>query len=243
MTTENTKKIGGNMMVAVAIIIAALIIGAAVVFTNNTEDNNTPAEETNIEGLDFIRDISEEDHIKGDINAPIKIIEFSDTECPFCGRLHSTLDKVVAESNGQVAWVYRHLPLVQLHTKAPTESHATECAAELGGNDGFWKYIDRVYEITPGNNGLDLETLPEIAEFAGIDKDEFTACMDEQRHLSDVEEDYNEGASLLQFLSTQGIQAGTPTSIVIGPDGEMTPINGAQPKEAWMKIISELTAE
>lgn len=241
MTTENTKKGSGNVMVAASIVIAALIIGGAVIFTSNGKDNNAPtSDEVSAEGLDFIREVTEEDHIKGDINAPIKIIEFSDTECPFCARLQVTLDDVVNEFDGQVAWVYRHLPLTQLHPKAPAEAHATECAAELGGNDGFWKFIDRMYEVTPGNNGLDLATLPDIAEYAGLNRDEFIACQDSQKHLPLVQEDYVEGASFLKFLSENGVSAGTPTSVIITPEGEMIPVNGAQPKEFWLTTISEL---
>jgi len=101
-------------------------------------------------------------------NAPVKIVEFSDTECPFCKRFHTTMQQVVKDSNGQVAWVYRHFPLDQLHSKARKEAEATECAAELGGNEKFWAYLNRLMEVTPANDGLDLAELPVIAAYVGL---------------------------------------------------------------------------
>lgn len=97
------------------------------------------------------------DHIKGSINAPVKIVEYSDLECPFCKMFHATLQEIISdpEYKDKVAWVYRHFPLTQLHSKAPKEAEATECAAEVGGNEGFWKFVDKINEITPANNKLD----------------------------------------------------------------------------------------
>jgi protein-disulfide isomerase len=59
-------------------------------------------------------------------------------------------------NSGQVAWVYRHFPIPQLHPKAPKEAEALECAAEQGGNDMFWAFADMVYDRTTANNSLDI---------------------------------------------------------------------------------------
>ncbi|HEY4512581.1 MAG TPA: thioredoxin domain-containing protein [Candidatus Paceibacterota bacterium] len=101
--------------------------------------------------------VTSADHIKGSLSASVKIVEYSDLECPFCKRFHTTMQEVMNTYNkdGKVAWVFRHFPLAQLHSKAPKEAEATECAAELGGNDGFWKFVDKINEITPSNNKLD----------------------------------------------------------------------------------------
>lgn len=101
--------------------------------------------------------VTSTDHIKGSISAPVKIVEYSDLECPFCKMFHATLQEVVSDPayKDKVAWIYRHFPLTQLHSKAPREAEATECAAEIGGNDGFWKFVDKLNEITPANNRLD----------------------------------------------------------------------------------------
>ncbi|MGB6882161.1 MAG: thioredoxin domain-containing protein, partial [Microgenomates group bacterium] len=98
-----------------------------------------------------IPEITEKDYIRGSKDARVFLIEYSDFECPFCKDFHETAQQIVDEYDGQVGWVYRHFPLDVLHAKARTEAIAAECAAELGGNDGFWAFIDKIYEITPSN--------------------------------------------------------------------------------------------
>jgi protein-disulfide isomerase len=177
------NKKGGNVAVAIAIIVAGIIVAGAVMVTNKgagpAKDINAQPASAEEGDLSVVTDPNADDHIKGSLDtAKVVIIEYSDTECPFCGRLHGTLDEVVKEYEGQVAWVYRHLPLTQLHSKAVIEAHATECAAELGGNDGFWKFTDRLYEVTPGNNRLDLDELPKIAEFAALPIENWRTVID-----------------------------------------------------------------
>ena len=89
--------------------------------------------------------VSDQDHILGNLNAPVKLIEYSDLQCPFCGRFHPTMQRVVKEYGDQVAWVYRHFPLESIHPNARPLANASECAANLGGNDSFWKFVDAVF--------------------------------------------------------------------------------------------------
>ncbi|MEK7118005.1 MAG: thioredoxin domain-containing protein [Patescibacteria group bacterium] len=111
-----------------------------------------------------------EDHVLGNTNADVLMVEYSDPECPFCKRFHETMHQVVDHygKNGNVAWVYRHYPIDQLHSKARKEAEAMECASEQGGNDAFWKYADKLFEVTPSNNGLDAAQLPVIAAMVGL---------------------------------------------------------------------------
>jgi protein-disulfide isomerase len=81
------------------------------------------------------------DHILGDINAPIVIVEYSDIDCPYCKRFEPTIEKIVTDYQGKVTRVYRHFPLDSLHPNARTKAEATECALGLGNNDIFWTYI------------------------------------------------------------------------------------------------------
>ena len=88
--------------------------------------------------------VTANDHILGDINAPVVIVEYADLECPFCKRFSGVMKQIVAESNGQVAWVYRHWVV---HPGALPKAGAAECVAKLQGNDAFWKYIDLVFGL------------------------------------------------------------------------------------------------
>lgn len=94
--------------------------------------------------IDF-KPVGENEHILGNQNARIKIVEYSDTECPFCKTFHSTMHRIVDQNSGEVAWVYRHFPIPQLHPNAEREAQATECVAEIAGNEVFWGYLDKIF--------------------------------------------------------------------------------------------------
>ena len=183
-----------------------------------------------------VRPVGKDDHIRGNPNASVTVIEYSDFECPFCKRFHPTLKQLVEQSNGQVRWVYRHFPLEQLHpVKARKEAVASECAAELGGNEAFWKFTDRFYELTPSNNRTDVDkVLPQIAREIGLDGAQFAACLASGRHDRRVEEDYRNA------VATGG--NGTPWSIVVSKSGKAYPLSGAQPLAAVKQLV-ELAAQ
>lgn len=86
--------------------------------------------------------ISKEDHVRGNSEASVMIVEYSDYECPFCARFHGSMKQALEEYGDQVAWVYRHYPLTQLHPNAVLAAQTAECAAELGGDDAFWQFSD-----------------------------------------------------------------------------------------------------
>jgi protein-disulfide isomerase len=132
---------------------------------------------------------------------------------------------------GKVAWVYRHFPLDQLHSKARKEAEATECAAELGGNDKFWAYLDRLMEVTPANNGLDPAELPKIAQYVGLDAGKFNECLTSGRYAKKIEE------HVQNAVATGG--NGTPWSIVVAKNGEKYPLSGAQPYESIKALIEQ----
>jgi protein-disulfide isomerase len=243
METE-TKMESSKLSVPMAIIVAGILVAGAIYFssvkpTDTAQKNQLP--ETGSASLENIRAISNTDHIRGDINAPIKIVEYSDTECPFCQRFHITMKQIMEEygKDGKVAWVYRHSPLYKpnaqgqsLHSKAGKEAEALECANELGGNDKFWAYTDRIFEITPMNNGLDPAELPKIAEYVGLDVAKFNSCLSSGKYQKYVDED------LQNAIDTGG--GGTPWSIIIAKDGKKYPINGAQPYETVKQNIDSL---
>ncbi len=96
---------------------------------------------------DAVTPVTEDDHLKGNANASVTIIEYSDYDCPFCSRFHMSMNSVVAK-DADLAWVYRHMPLEQLHPNAPAIARAAECVAELGGDEAFWTFTDGYFEAT-----------------------------------------------------------------------------------------------
>ncbi len=172
--------------------------------------------------------VTDKDWIKGKKNAKVSIIEFSDTECPFCKSFHPTMQRLIQEYPNDVSWVYRHFPLTSIHPKAPKEAEATECAGELAGNDGFWKYLDRLFEVTPANNGLDPAQLPQIAEDVGINRKKFEECLNSGKYAQKVQDQVN------QAVAAGG--QGTPYSVVVLGDQKI-PVSGAVPFAQLKTII------
>ena len=116
-----------------------------------------------------------------------------------------------------------------LHPKARKEAEATECAAELGGNETFWAYLDRLFEVTPSNNGLAFSELSNIAEYVGLNRQKFDSCVNSGKYAEKVEKDYQNA------VASGG--SGTPYSIVVAKSGQKLVINGAQPYSAVKQIL------
>ena len=89
------------------------------------------------------------DHMQGNSNATVKIIEYSDLECPYCKMFQSTMKQIVSESNGSVSWVYRHWPI---HQGSMEKLVASECVSKIKGNDAFWKYVELIFGLMQTNN-------------------------------------------------------------------------------------------
>lgn len=235
--TPQPRSLSIPLNMPVAIIIAGALIAAAVYFKPPLRPEGSAGQSPSapeappapvigaFRAVDAARD-----HIRGPANAKITIIEYSDLECPFCKRFHPTMLQVMKEYASDVRWVYRHFPLEQLHAKAPAEANAVECAKEQGKG---WELIDKIYEVTTSNDGLDLTTLPQLAREVGVvNIPQFEACVAENKYKSRVDED-------LADANTAG-GTGTPYSVIIGPNDKKIPIEGAQPYAAVKAAIDSL---
>ncbi|MDP3735148.1 MAG: thioredoxin domain-containing protein [bacterium] len=224
--------------VSLSIIFAGALVAAAVYFSDRGGSIARAPEPAAIaaaqdsQSLDNMRPISERDHIRGNPNAPLKIVEYSDMECPFCKRFHPTLKQVMDEygKDGTVAWIYRHFPLDTLHSKARAEAIASECAAESGGNTAFWAYLDRFYELTPSNDQTDIKkVLPQIASEIGLDVSKFNFCLTAGNYDAHVQDDLDDA------IATGG--NGTPWSIIITESGKKYPLSGGLPYASVKQLI------
>lgn len=177
---------------------------------------------------------STRDHIYGNPEAKISLIEYSDFECPFCARFHPTAKKVVQAYGGKVNWVYRHFPLGFHNPGAQKQAEASECANELGGNEAFWNYADLIYERTHSNgNGFPLDKLVPLAKEIGLDERKFQTCLDSGKYTARVEEDFIEGTQI-------GIN-GTPGNILLNNEtGAVAVRPGAIPLAALKVEIDKL---
>ncbi len=158
------------------------------------------------------------------------IVSYSDLECPFCKRFHETMLQIMTDYSGKVRWSFKQLPLESLHSKAPREANATECAADQGK---FWEYYDLVMERTNSNNSLADDELFTIADDLGLDRTTFDDCLENQTNNDRIVADSNEAASF-------GGQ-GTPFSVIIDKDGNVVDtIAGAQPYDSIAQSLDAL---
>lgn len=229
------------LSIPIAIVLGFGLIAAAIFFSGNP---NSPLQIPGL-GIDEepetpttaeIRPVDEKDHIRGNPNAPIVMIEYSDYDCPFCKNFHETMNKVMANygSDGKVTWVYRHFPLEQLHPSAPLIAQASECVAELGGNEAFWKFTDLIFGERGTNEPTNTSRLSEFAATAGVSATAFDACVEDGRTQPLVEEDFQDA------INAGG--KGTPYTIVL-VGGQQGVISGAQPYETVSQILDTLIAQ
>jgi protein-disulfide isomerase len=157
--------------------------------------------------------------VRGNPDAPVTIVEFSDFQCPFCVRARPTVNRVREVYGDDVRWVFRHFPL-SFHQQAPKAGEAAACAGEQGS---FWEMHDRLWD---SSGQLQVADLKENAAGLGLDAEAFGECLDSGRYAALVEEDTAAGARL-------GV-SGTPAFFING-----RPLIGAQPFEAFAAVIDD----
>jgi protein-disulfide isomerase len=227
-----------NLAVPIAIVIAGILIAGAVVLTNKgaapaqVVTGNQPTEqpvEKEVPKETYV--IASDDHVLGNPNAPVRIIEYSDFECPFCKRFHPAVKQLMDEygKNGEVALIYRHFPLESIHPQARPLAVASECAYEQGGDTAFWKAHDLIMGQSAAFN---LKDLSPIAKAAGVDAAKLQACVDSGKYNSRVDRDFQSGANA-------GV-SGTPFSFAVHKDGRVEKIGGAYPYANLKAIIDSL---
>jgi protein-disulfide isomerase len=169
------------------------------------------------------------DEYRGNIDAKVTVIEFSDFQCPFCKQhveeTQPALDKEFVDT-GKVMWVFKHFPL-SIHPQAPAGAAAAECAADQGK---FWEMHDALFKDQDKWTVSDPNpALADVAKEIGLDVDKFTACLKEGKVEDRVKSDASEGAPFVQ---------GTPTFIVLY-NGEGQIIPGALPLDTFKKVLQD----
>ncbi len=186
--------------------------------TGQVNNQPTAADQPQLGSAAQVDPVTETDHLRGNPKADIILIEYSDFQCPFCHQFHPTMQQVMKDYGDKVAWVYRHFPLTQLHPNAQPAAEASECVAELGGNDAFWKYADELFTGTD----LSKDGLTTAAVKIGVDKTKFTSCFESGKYTQKVND-------LMASGQKAGIN-GTPGTVILQVStGKTTLIPGAYP--------------
>jgi protein-disulfide isomerase len=234
---EPSPATSSSPAIPIAIVVGFAMIALAVFFTGKGADSSPRTVGQNSTSTEVIngtpRPVDASDYIRGNPNAPILMIEYSDYDCPFCKEYHATLSQIMDEYgvSGRVAWVYRQFPIGQLHPNAPKISEAALCVGSIGGNDAFWKFTDLIFEERDIDEPTNIVSLPDYAVEAGVSRTDYTNCMDngamEDEVVKSVEDAFNIGAR------------GTPyTILMVG--NQQAVINGAQSYDTVSSIIDNL---
>jgi len=163
--------------------------------------------------------VTDKDYIRGDKNAPVTLIEYSDFECPYCARHVDTLDKILSEYKGKVRLVYRNFPL-SFHPHSKKAAEAAECAGEQGK---FWEMHDEIFKANKSKT-MGVDKWKKVAANLGLDTAKFNKCLDSDEYASKITSQMRDGAAA-------GVK-GTPATFV---NGQL--VSGAVPYESFKQII------
>ena len=156
---------------------------------------------------------------RGPDNAPVTVVEFSDFQCPFCGRAHDTVEQVMQAYAGKVRLVFRQFPL-EMHKNAGKAAEAALCANEQGK---FWEYHDVLFK---NQQTLEVAQLKDHANGVGLDQAKFTACLDSGKFAKAVQDDMTAGQQV-------GV-SGTPAFFING-----VMLSGAMPFDEFKRVIDQ----
>lgn len=197
------------------------VAGTQQVAAGNPSVNNPPAGNPAPQAAVKKPELTNDDRIRGNKNAKITLVEYSDYECPFCKSFHPTTQQILKEYGDKVKLVYRDYPL-SFHQNAQKEAEAGWCINELGGNDAFWKYTDAIFERTTSNGtGFALNKLGPLAVELGVNQTKFQSCLDSGKYTKKVQDQQAAGTA-------EGV-SGTPGTIIIDAKGNTQLIPGALP--------------
>lgn len=206
--------------------------GTVIAGTNSPGTGNAPAVAPQPQAPQAAAkkpELTSEDRVRGNTNAKVTLVEYSDYECPFCKSFHPTMQKILKEYGDKVKWIYRDYPL-SFHANAQKEAEAGWCINELGGVDAFWKYTDAIFERTTSNGtGFALDKLGPLAAEVGVNQTTFQTCLDTGKYTKKVQDEIAKGTA-------EGV-TGTPGTIIIDAKGTTQLVPGALPFEQIKPMI------
>lgn len=164
---------------------------------------------------------------KGALNAPVTIVEFTDYQCPYCGRhFEQTYPSIMKDyvETGKVRYVVKNFPL-DFHPEAQKSAEAALCVRDQKGDSGYFGMHDKLFE---NQDSLSVDNYKEWARELGVNGDKFDDCLDSGKYEDVVKEDLTYGQQL-------GV-SGTP-GFFIGNEEGYVPVSGAQPYSVFKQVI------
>lgn len=211
-----------------AVILAGVIIAVAVIYSVKGPSPNT-GNVKNV-AIGVLPQVSSDDFVLGDQNAPVTMIEYGDYQCPFCGKFFKETESVLREKyikTGKVKFIYRDFAF--LGSESTWAANAAHCAGEQGK---FWQYHDYLYNNQLGENqgAFSKDNLKGFAKVVSLDTEKFNACLDSEKYTDLIKKETKTGGEA-------GVQ-GTPANFINGR--LLTGQNaGALPTATFTQIIDD----
>jgi len=191
---------------------------------NQVPPTQPPAPPQPTADITKISPVTDQDYIRGNKNAKVTLIEYSDFQCPFCQRFTPTVKQILEEYDGQVRFVYRHFPLTSIHPQAQKSAEAAECAGEQGK---FWEMHDKLFE---NQSLLSEDNYKTWAKGLGLNSTKFDECLDSGKYASKIQQQAQQAVA--------GGITGTPGTFV---NDQL--VKGAVPYESFKQIIDSLLTQ
>ena len=200
-------------------------------------NNNQQAPEPKTTGVltqDDIAAITKDTYVRGNKDAQILWVEYSDLECPFCKRLHDSgaIKNLEKKYGDKLAFSFKHYPLPFHQTAMPAALNA-ECVGELGGSTKYYAFVEGVFaKGTPSQDVIDG-----VLKDIGVDAKKVKACVDSGKFKDKINASQSEGSSKFSVN-------GTPGNVLINTKtGKYEVVSGAQPEANFDAAITRLLAE
>lgn len=224
---ENTQKqkvgvyLGGPALVGVSffLLVMAFAIGflaqSYIRSTQLNQDASVKPQTAKVrspqEIYSLLPAVSDSDHLKGDKNAKVVLVEYSDFQCPYCATFNTTVRSFL-EKYPEVAFVFRHLPL-SFHEFAMDRARGAECLVKFKGNTAFWDYTDTIYASAESEklNKIDLAL---VASGLAVDPTQFDSCVKSSEFDQKINDTSLAGQKFLSAINPTG-GYGTPGVVII----------------------------
>jgi len=203
---------------------------AIIKLESKISENQQAPQQLNVKPTDISTD---DDPVRGEQNAPITIVEFSDFQCPFCARFQTQTLPLILEQyvdTGKVKFVFRDFPIQSSHPNAMFAAVAAECANE---QDKYWQFHDELFGNQEVWNKMAFTNATKVfKEFAirlDLNQEQYNSCLDSGKYIGEINNDLNDGRKY-------GI-TGTPGFFIGNEKIGFIKVNGAQPFEVFKSVI------
>lgn len=223
---ETNRWINPTSLAMFVLLIVVVIFFIATIDWNSDlgNQNNFTVADVSVAPVNDPRLIRSHTPVFGNSDAPVKIVEFSDFECPFCGEAFPVVRSLLNKHGDSIQYAYRHFPVESIHPNARLAAEASQCAHE---QNKFLPFHDRLF--------LNQDTLGEtdllnFAQQSGLNLTDFSTCLSTGKYANAVQQDLADGVAL-------GVRA-TPTWFINGRK-----VEGAIPEELFFEVVESVIAE